>query len=114
LYKTNLSDAILNSANLQGTQLAKTNFEGAELVNCTIYGLSAWDLKLNGATQKDLIIVYEKEHALGSGEREGGYIEKGRIIVDDLQVAQFIYLLLHNENIRTVIDTVAREAVLIL
>lgn len=109
LYRTNLSNANLSHANLQGTQLAKTNFEGAELVNCRIYGMSAWDLNLHGANQKDLIIVYEKSNEFFNGERE-----ESRIIVDDLQVAQFIYLLLRNENIRSVIDTVARRAVLIL
>ena len=36
------------------------------------------------------------------------------ITVDNLEVAQFIYLLLHNENIRQVIDTITSKAVLIL
>jgi hypothetical protein len=36
------------------------------------------------------------------------------ITVDDLEVAQFIYLLLHNEKIREVIDTITSKAVLIL
>jgi hypothetical protein len=34
--------------------------------------------------------------------------------VDDIEVAQFIYLLLNNEKIRNVIDTMAQRAVLIL
>jgi hypothetical protein len=40
--------------------------------------------------------------------------EEAVITVDDLQVAQFIYLLLNNRNIRNVIDTVTSKAVLIL
>jgi hypothetical protein len=36
------------------------------------------------------------------------------ITVDNIEVAQFIYLLLHNEKIRDVIDTVTSKAVLIL
>lgn len=36
------------------------------------------------------------------------------ITVDDLEVAQFIYLLLNNQNIRNVIDTITSKAVLIL
>jgi hypothetical protein len=36
------------------------------------------------------------------------------ITVDNVEVAQFIYLLLHNEKIREVIDTIAKKAVLIL
>ena len=36
------------------------------------------------------------------------------ITVDNIEVAQFVYLLLHNEKIRDVIDTVTSKAVLIL
>jgi len=36
------------------------------------------------------------------------------IQVDNLEVAQFIYLLLNNERIRNVIDTITSKAVLIL
>jgi hypothetical protein len=36
------------------------------------------------------------------------------ITMDNLEVAQFIYLLLHNEKIREVIDTITAKAVLIL
>ena len=36
------------------------------------------------------------------------------ITVDNLEVAQFIYLLLNNPKIREVIDTIAKKAVLIL
>ena len=36
------------------------------------------------------------------------------ITVDNLEVAQFIYLLLHNEKIRQVIDTITTKVVLIL
>src|SRR5206468_5002681 len=37
-----------------------------------------------------------------------------KITVDNLEVAQFIYLLLNNPKIRDVIDTIAKKAVLIL
>lgn len=114
LYKTNLADAILHRANLQGTQLAMTNFERAELFNCTIYGLSAWDLNLQGAKQKDLVILYKTENTPDDGERQISQIEESQIIVDDLRVAQFIYLLLHNKNIREAIDTITSKVVLIL
>jgi hypothetical protein len=36
------------------------------------------------------------------------------ITVDNIEVAQFIYLLLHNEKIRDVIDTITSKVVLIL
>ena len=36
------------------------------------------------------------------------------ITVDNIEVAQFIYLMLHNQNIRDVIDTITSKVVLIL
>jgi hypothetical protein len=52
-----------------------------------------------GTKQQGLIITSEDEPA---------------VTVDDLEVAQFIYLLLHNEKIRRVIDTITSKVVLIL
>ena len=36
------------------------------------------------------------------------------ITVDSIEVAQFVYLLLHNEKIRDVIDTIGKKGVLLL
>ena len=40
--------------------------------------------------------------------------DEPQVTVDDLEVAQFVYLLLHNEKIRKVIDTVGKKGVLLL
>jgi hypothetical protein len=40
--------------------------------------------------------------------------DEPEITVDNIEVAQFIYLLLHNQKIRDVIDTITSKAVLIL
>ena len=40
--------------------------------------------------------------------------DEPEITVDNIEVAQFIYLMLHNEKIRDVIDTITSKAVLIL
>jgi hypothetical protein len=55
---------------------------------------------LEGAKQRDLVITF------WPGQPE--------ITVDNLEVAQFIYLLLSNEKIRSVIDTITSKVVLIL
>ena len=36
------------------------------------------------------------------------------ITVDNIEVAQFVYLLLHNEKIRNIIDTIGKKGVLLL
>jgi hypothetical protein len=110
LYETTLEKAHLEAANLQGTQLAKTDFRGADLTGCRVYGLSAWDIKVDQETrQQDLRIVYEMTET-----KEEHAPELGEVTVDDLQVAQFIYLLLNNDRIRNVVDTVTSKVVLIL
>jgi uncharacterized protein YjbI with pentapeptide repeats len=115
LSEANLSGAFLRSANLTETDFRWANLAGANLdrallvetdlvdatlTDCRIYGISAWDVKLSAGTiQQGLIITPEREPA---------------ITVDDLEVAQFVYLLLHNEKIRRVIDTVVKKGVLLL
>lgn len=94
LVEANLTEANLTGVNLNGTYLAK-----AKLVSCRVHGVSVWDAQLKGAIQQDLIITQEGQPV---------------ITVDNLEVAQFIYLLIHNEKLRDVIDTVGKKAVLIL
>ena len=99
LRGTDLSGADLSGANLMFANLISTKFENTKFQNCRIYGISAWNLKLQGAVQSDLIITLDNEPT---------------ITVDNLEVAQFIYFLLNNEKIREVIDTISRKVVLIL
>jgi hypothetical protein len=86
-------------ADLRGSKLTGTDLEKANLTGCSIYGISAWNVRLKDAKQSGLIITLPNEPT---------------ITVDNLDVAQFIYLLLNNENIRRVIDTITYKVVLIL
>ena len=85
--------------------LVDVDITNADLTGCRIYGVSAWGLKLNdGTKQRNLIIT--KKNEVGKYEAE--------ITVDNIEVAQFIYLMLNNHKIREVIDTITSKAVLIL
>jgi uncharacterized protein YjbI with pentapeptide repeats len=99
LSNTKLTRANLTGANLTGAQLIQADFTNATVSGCRVYGIAAWGLTLNGAEQKDLLVTPPREP---------------EVTVDDLEVAQFVYLLLNNKNIRRVIDTVGSKAVLIL
>jgi hypothetical protein len=104
LRKANLGGADLSGADLSGANLSSTiliiaNLTDADLTGCRVYGISAWDLKLEGAKQRDLVIT-------APGQPE--------ITVDNIEVAQFIYLLLHNKKISNVIDTITSKVALIL
>jgi Pentapeptide repeats (8 copies) len=99
LSESVVTEAKLIGADLQGASLVNTDLTGANLTGCRIYGVSAWGVKLGNAKQQNLIITPANEP---------------RITVDNIEVAQFIYLLLRNEKIRDVIDTITSKAVLIL
>ena len=76
----------------------EADLPGADLTGCYIYGVSAWNLKLERTKQQNLVITHGKPE----------------ITVDNIEVAQFLYLLLHNQKIRGVIDTITSKTVLIL
>jgi uncharacterized protein YjbI with pentapeptide repeats len=99
LSEADLSGATLTGVHFESAQLVGSNLEYTNLEGCRVYGISAWNLKLKGAQQRNLIITRKGEPV---------------IEVDNIEVAQFIYLLLNNEKIRDVIDTITSKAVLIL
>jgi hypothetical protein len=76
--------------NLSEALLIETTLVDAILNNCSIYGISAWGVKLRAGTiQRGLVIT-------GGGAPA--------ITVDDLEVAQFIHLMLHNNKLRRIIE----------
>jgi len=108
----NLAGANLTGANLGMAQLVETDLTDADVTGCYIFGISAWGLKLGGTKQQNLVITSHGRHS-GQILRLGEEAEP-EITVDNIEVAQFIHLMLHNEKIRDVIDTLTSKAVLIL
>jgi uncharacterized protein YjbI with pentapeptide repeats len=100
LIAADLRGANLSEADLSGALLMETNLYKANLSGCCVYGISAWDLDLTDAIQSDLIYTF----------RDQGI----KLTVPDLRMAQFMYLILSNENFRYVIDTLTTKVVLIL
>lgn len=115
LIGANLSDSDLSGANLSWAnldlatlletdltrcQMVNSSLKGANISGATVFGVSVWDLKLDDKTKQDNLVITD--------------VDESKITVDDIRVAQFIYLLLNNPNIRDVIDTVAKKVVLIL
>lgn len=99
LFKTNLTGANLQGAVLRQSIMIGTNLTRADLTRAHVYGASVWDVDLTDAIQRDLVITPPNTSA---------------ITVDNLEVAQFLYLLLANRKLREVIDTVTAKVVLIL
>jgi uncharacterized protein YjbI with pentapeptide repeats len=105
LEGASLRNANLSGANLELAQLSNTTLDGAILRNCRVYGISAWGIKGEPRDQSDLFLShFDEAFWLGTPD----------ITVDNLEVAQFIHILLNSEKIRNVIDTITTKAVLIL
>ena len=79
--------------------LNDANLSRADLSGAFVYGVSAWNVELKGAVQRDLRITRTNE---------------GVITVDDIKIAQFIYTLLNNKNVRDSIETLTTKLVLVL
>jgi uncharacterized protein YjbI with pentapeptide repeats len=99
LCRADLRGADLRGATLDAALLIETDFTGADLTGCRVYGISAWNLRVDGAQQEGLVITPREEPV---------------VTVDNIAVAQFIYLLLNNANLRGIIDTITSKVVLIL
>jgi hypothetical protein len=100
LHGANLRGADLSGANLSRTELIETDISGANLTGGSIYGIAVWDVKLTSDTRQENLIITPRDQPV--------------ITVDNIKVAQFIYLLVNNEEVRHVIDTITSKAVLIL
>ena len=100
ISEANLSGAKLNGANLVGSNLSETHFEDADLTGCQVYAISAWNLTINENTKQSNLIITRPDEST--------------VTVDNIKVAQFIYLILKNEEIRNVINTLTSKTVLIL
>jgi hypothetical protein len=99
LYETDLSAANLSGADLQRAIFDRVDLTRANLTGCRVHGIGAWNLKLEEARQVDLIIT-------DPGQPE--------LTVDNLELAQFVYLLLNDRNVSRAIDTITSKVVLIL
>src|SRR6476619_5390099 len=79
--------------------MIEDDVSGATLTGSFVYGLSAWQVQGTPKDQTNLVITPQ-------GEND--------IVTDNLRIAQFLYLLLGNQEIRDVIDMVTSKVVLIL
>lgn len=100
LIKADMTGANLRGAYLNQAHLVNTNLTEADLTGCSIHGMSASDLLLNEKTRQSGLIITPPGAPT--------------IVVDNLEVAQFISLLLTNKRIKQTTNTVANKAVLIL
>lgn len=99
LERTNLRAANLSNANLCFATLLRTNLEKAVIDNCSVCGISLWDVDLKDARQQDLDIMPPQQPVLA---------------VDNLQTAQLVGMLLHQQKARNDVFSVSLNTVLVM
>jgi len=97
--ETDFTGSCFLRTKLEHMSLVRCNFSGTIIDLCSVYGTSAWDLNVENSKHENIIITND---------------EREVITVDDLELAQFIYLLINNQKIRSVIDTITSKVVLLL
>lgn len=96
---TSFRGSTFKNTALENIGFVESDFSNTVLDGCRVYGISSWDLNLQNSKQQDLIITKE-----GSPE----------ITVDNIELAQFLYLMINNSNLRNIINTITSKVVLIL
>jgi uncharacterized protein YjbI with pentapeptide repeats len=99
IVKCDLHEADLTGANLSHADLVECDVTGSSLQGAFVYGAAAWGLVGTPASSRNLVITPEGEP---------------QVIVDDLEIAQLLYMLLYDTKVRQVIDAVTSSVVLIL
>ena len=94
LQDANLSHANLSSTDLRNANLNRVNLEYAELSSSYVYGVSVWNIKLEGAVQTQLNICPEKTPS---------------IYVDDLRFAYLKSLALAHSEATNQIATLTQD-----
>ena len=95
-----LCGAFLDRAHLEKARFFDVDFDGARIQDAYVYGVAVWGSRnADKAKQCNLMVTPSNEIDLR---------------VDDLETAQFVYLIVSNEKIRQVIDVMTMKAVLIL
>ena len=97
--ETDFTGSIFENTYLEYIRFVKCNFTETRIDSCFFYGTSTWDIIADKSIQNNIIITNETENI---------------ITVDNIELAQFIYLLINNAKLRDVIDTITSKVVLIL
>jgi uncharacterized protein YjbI with pentapeptide repeats len=139
LRHADLRGAILYDADLSLATLVGTRLEGAQLNGCRVYGASVWSVQLDEKTQQQGLIITPKPSLLPPEQaaklqqdierivsEQGSLrpdwhrsetvavIDEPTVTTDDLQIAQFLYLLRENKRLSGVIDAIVSRVVLVL
>ena len=98
-HEANLAKANLKGANLTAVSLVGAKIDGTILSDCSVYGVSACNLEGSPKLQANLVITPQGESP---------------IMVDDLETAQFVHLLIAGKKTSLILETVQSRLILVL
>jgi len=107
LRSADLSSAVLNGADLESADLSDANLNECDLAraritNCHVYGVSAWNARLEHALQSNLLLTRSRDR------------RQKIITVDTVQTAVVVNLLLESGGVSALVDTLSSKTVLVL
>ena len=113
--KTILTGANLDGATFVNCNLNRVNLVGAsfcvnEITETVVYGITAWDLVTSDEMKQSRLVI-EKTYDLYSD-----LIQQGKIpmMVDDIELAQFVYYLNDHKKMRDTLNILNDKGVLLL
>lgn len=113
--KTILTGASFDGATFVNCNLNRVNLVGAsfcvnEITETVVYGISAWDLKTCEEMKQSKLVIEKTYDFYSNLVAEG----KVPLMVDDIELAEFIYYLTNHKKLRNVLNVANQRGVLLL
>jgi hypothetical protein len=110
LTGANFDGATFINCNLNRINLVGASFRVKEITETVVYGIAAWDLETSDEMKQSKLVI-EKTYELYSD-----FIQQGKVpmMVDDIELAQFVYYLSNHKKMRDAINILNERGVLLL
>ena len=110
LTNSRFNDSTFVNCNLNRVNLTGADFSVKEITETVVYGISSWDLSI-GKESKQSKLVIERTYDFYSDFIDR---EEMPLMVDDIELAQFIYYLSNHKKIRDTLNILNQKGVLLL
>ena len=110
LTGANFDGATFVNCNLNRVNLVGASFRVKEITETVVYGIAAWDLQTSDDMKQSKLVI-ERTYQLYSDLIQDGKVP---LMVDDIELAQFVYYLSNHKKIRDALNILNDKGVLLL